>query len=379
MVMASAMNTDPRGKPWKMMGTRMAPQILLMNKLLFTLLLLHGISSKFRGPFLPFISFLDRLPFSPDFVGFALGTLFIVAGIMLLFNIAVRPAALTLGLVIIFALLGSKSMFRNHLFICGCLFFLSSLHKNDEQPWLLYLQMSLLYFGAGLNKMFEADWHTGQFMHSWLVNERENPIYEAIYSFLPDMSLAIFMSWSAIALELTLAALFVFSRTRSVGVWLAVLFHGWLFVFLIGENFGHFLEDILISFIAFLVWPRGEIVVAVRKEGSQWLTRFVRLVDWDGRIKIVRSLNEPSNWLSIRVAGRTDENRIRKKRRNIDALRYIIRYSAGWYVILFAGYHVALRFITPPVGFVVVVLTGFAIILFFAPMRFQKKEPEITS
>jgi len=360
--MAGPVAGSPIWKPWRLSGTEMAPQVLLMNKLLFVLLLLHRFPAKLSGPFLPFLESLDHLPVSPDVLGFGLYVIFWIAGVLLLLNARVRVVSAVLGLVIIFFLLGSKPAFRNHLFICGCIFFLSALHKADERPWLIYLQMSVVYLGAGLNKLLDTDWHSGAFMHNWLFNARANPFYIAAEGWLPDMSLAILMSYVAIAIELTLAGLFLLNRTRSLAVWLAILFHWGLFILLRGENFGHFLEDILIVFIGFLSWPQLKTIdVKVNSRAPVWV-RFSRVANWlnwdrQFRFRVVDPAHVPG--LSIH----TDQVSLTGS----GAARYIVRYVPGWYVFLFLLYTVLLWAVTPPFGFVLVVLIGTLIVAALFP------------
>ena len=95
------MSSDPRGKPWCVMGTPMVPQVLLAGKLFFLLLLLHGFTGHIKDPYLPFISIFDYFHSVPGIFATTLLAVFIAAGAMLLFNIAVRPASVLLGLVIV--------------------------------------------------------------------------------------------------------------------------------------------------------------------------------------------------------------------------------------------------------------------------------------
>jgi hypothetical protein len=283
---------------------------------------------------------------------------------LLVLNVAVRPASVLLGSIVILALLASKSAFRNHLFICGCFFLLAGLHRAGESPWLLFWQMSLIYVGACLNKAFDPDWFSGRFMHNWLFTARDNPFYAYLAPRLPDLALARFLSLSAILSEAAMAVLFAVPATRSLAVWLGILFHGSLFVLLRGENFGHFLEDILIVFIGMLSWPPGEIFVSVRAARHKALSRLVGLIDWDRRISVYNTPPQ-SGWME--VAG----DRLTEPITNGEALRYVVRYSAGWYVILFAGYHLILKFVTPPFGFVLVVAIGAVVVTLFAPFHIR--------
>lgn len=352
--------SDPRGRPWRVAGTDMAPQVLLMGKLLFALLVIHDFPQKIGDPFIPFIPALDALRTDSGTFGILVSAAFWSAGVFLLMNVGVRRASMVLGGVLLLVLISSKPVFRNHLFICGCYFLLAGLHRRGETPWLLFAQMSVIYFGAFLNKALDPAWHSGAFMHNWLLTARENPFYEAIYPLLPGLTLARFLSWTAFLSEALMAVLFALPRTRSLAVWMGVLFHGSLFVLLRGENFGHFLEDILIVYVAFLAWPRGRIDVALSGRIGGWWRRLLAMLDWDGRIDFRPQTGPAAGHAELR----TNDGRLF---RGAGALRAAVRYSAGFYVVLFAGYHAALRLITPPWGFVVVVLVGGMITAFLVP------------
>jgi hypothetical protein len=338
-------------------------------------LLYHGFPGKVSDPFIPFISSLDGLLAWPGLFETALLTCFYAAGLFLLLNIAVRRASLLLGIVIVLTLFASKPVFRNHLFIAGCLFFLAGLHKKDENPWMLYLQFSIIYFGASLNKALDPDWHTGQFMHTWLLDRRANPFYATLAPMLPPHTLAMFLSWFAIVSEAAAAILFAIGRTRVFAVWLTLLFHWTLFVLLRGATFGHFLEDILIALILFLAWPRGEIVATMRAGIEPRLGLLIRSLDWDGRIRVERqpeASTDLDSWLLIEVSGLPDQAGQSEQRRNGEALQYLIRYSTGLYACVFVLYHLMKALIPPPLGFALIVSTGAMIMLFFVPTRWWR-------
>lgn len=359
---------DPRGRPWRVMGTDMAPQVLLMGKLLFALLLIHGFSGKIGDPFIPFIPAMDALGTVSGTFGTLLSAAFWSAGFLLLMNVGVRRVSVVLGVVLLTVLISSKPAFRNHIFICGCYFLLAGLHRRGETPWLLFAQMSVIYFGAFLNKALDPAWHSGAFMHNWLLTARENPFYEALYPGLPGLTLARVLSWAAFLSEALMAVLFALPRTRSLAVWMGVAFHGSLFILLRGENFGHFLEDILIIYLVFLAWPRGRMRLSFSSgSGGRW-SRLLAMLDWDRRID-TGSLSEGS-YQAVELL--TADGR---RYANVDALRAALKYSSGFYILLFAGYHAALRLITPPWGFVVVVLVGGAVAAFLAPVPWNRILP----
>ena len=163
--------------PWNISNTQMQPNILLMCKMLFVLLVLNGFYSMMNDPFIPFIIWLDHFNNYPELFKYSIRIGFIVFGTLLFINIKPKLSSLVLGLIIVLTLISSKTLFRNHIFIVGCILILAGLSSNKGLPWLIILQISLLYFGASLNKALQMDWWTGQFINNWLGVAVENPIY----------------------------------------------------------------------------------------------------------------------------------------------------------------------------------------------------------
>ena len=253
-----------------------------------------------NDPFLPFLPFLDVFNDVPGVLKITQRFLFVVAGILLWFNYRVRLMAIILGLVVVFALLGSKPMFRNHLFIVGCIFLLSGLSNKNTKPWLLFWQLSLVYFGAFINKVVQIDWWDGQFMHNWLVNARQNIPYISVSQLLPDMLLAKLISWLSMALEFSIAVMLLFRKTHFRAFWLIVLFHGLMYTMVL-FRFGHFMEDILLMLLIFLNWPKQYILAHYREDGLHLLIRFLKLLNFNRQINYqVKQLGHGA-WLRTEI------------------------------------------------------------------------------
>ena len=246
---------SPIGRPWRCTGTAMEPNLLLMCKLLLILLLLHHFAATIQDPHIPFIRAFDGFRAYPGLFETSLKAVFYAAAVCLLFNLQVRWAAIALGIAVLLVLLASKSVFRNHVFIVGCLFLLSGLHRRGEQPWLLYLQISLMYLGAFVNKVLQQDWWDGQFMDYWMREHLHNSFYLTFSALLPDRWFAALSSWIVILSELVLGLLFMFRRWHAYGVWLALGMHLCFFLIVGRTPFGHFFEDVLLALMIFLAWP----------------------------------------------------------------------------------------------------------------------------
>ncbi len=243
-------------KIWEIKQEEMLPNILLMCKFLWLILIINGFFYKLNDPFLPFISYLDFFNQYPGIFKNSLRFMFILSGIMLLLNIKVRWNSVILGSIIIIGILASKPIFQNHVLIVGCILFLSGIANKLYATKLLVFQMSLLYLAAALSKMSDMDWWSGQFMHNWLYNATTNPFYITISEFISAEWMSKFLSWSSILMELTIGIILLVPKFRTISVWLIILFHGLLFSF-VGHKFGHFVDDIFIILLAFLSWPKN--------------------------------------------------------------------------------------------------------------------------
>ena len=330
-----------------------------MSKLILLLLLVEEFPSKIRDPFLPFIAPLELFETVPDLFRFTLLTVFFASSAMLLLNLAPRTGCIGLGVVIILQLLACKPMFRNHVFICGCVLFLAGLHRRGERPWLVHWQISLIYFGAFVNKLLDPDWLSGQFMHHWLLTARGNPFYAAVYETFPPFVLAKFLSWCAMASEILMCIGFLLPSTQRLAVYLGLLFHGGLYIALRGEHFGYFLQAVAISYISFLNWPRGSIHVEAKGPLHRPLAMILSSLNWDRQIRSVQRHTSGGPWLRTSFESE-DISTV-----NVRALSDAVSYCAAFYVLLFTTYHVSLLLIGPPWGFVFVCCIAAVLVAFF--------------
>lgn len=152
---------------------KLHPNVLLMCKLLVILVTAHHMFFKIDDPHIPFIPALDLAHNYPGVFKYVLRTIYACSAFALLFNFRVRTASIVTGLAIILSILASKSLFFNHSFICACALFLAGLTNNENPPYLLIYQLSIVYFGASLNKFLQSDWWSGAFMDTWLRLGRE--------------------------------------------------------------------------------------------------------------------------------------------------------------------------------------------------------------
>ncbi len=343
----------------------MQPNILLMCKLLFLLLVVHGFLGYISDPFLPFLRPLDTVLNYPDIFKISIKSLFLISGLLLLFNLQPRTMSIILGSTLIVMLMASKPMFRNHLFICGCAFLLAGLTQKKELPWLLYLQLSLVYFGAATNKIFEPDWWSGQFMHNWLVNSQENQFYLSVSALMPEMLFAKILSWSSMLIEFSIAILLLFRKKHLLAVWMIILFHAVLYTMTL-FRFGHFFEDIVIILLIFLIWPKFKSEVYINRNVRPFFRLIIRLYFLNSDIEYEHNqVNTDSYWLKVKSGNRVLFDR--------SALIFLLKFTPNFYLSLFL-FDQLIRFV-----FNGTIMHGIQIslmwfcILIFLPINFGRK------
>ena len=76
----------------------------------------------------------------------------VVSAAALLLNVRVRLTSFLLGMSLLISVVASKAYYGNNKTFCGLMLVLASLHQPGRSPWMLRLQLVVVYFGAGLNK-----------------------------------------------------------------------------------------------------------------------------------------------------------------------------------------------------------------------------------
>ena len=346
-------------------GTKMQSNVLLMCKLLLLLLIAHHMFFKISDPFIPFVPQLDLFNAYPNVFNYGLKTAFAISAFALLFNIKVRTASLINGCVIILSILASKPLFFNHNFICACALILAGLSDKKDPPYLFVFQLSLIYFGASINKFLEPDWWSGAFMDNWLGVARENPPYRYLSQRFPNLVLAKLLSYIAMFTEFGIAIFILFKKTRGLTVWFIIIFHSILFT-ITSFRFGHFLESLVITLLALNTMAQTPLIVGYRKKSITGLKRFFKIIDIDKKQVWNTLSNTPSSWLQIQGKDELLSNH--------KALKYILLNTPNFFVLLFVidvvlyiimyNYRTAL--------FVCNVIFVWTMILYFLPVDWSK-------
>jgi len=266
------------------MGTPLPGNVLLMVKLVAIGLICKKYIFAFPEIFLPFIPFFDVLKdqgLSPSVFQSSLQWVFILCSILLFFNRSVKDCCLVLGSVLFIAILASRGYYSNNKLYCACLFFLAGLQMERRHLWLLHCQIALMYFGAGLNKLLEIDWRSGQYMQHWLGEIYKSYLYLYWSAFLPPMGLGKLMSLTAIVTELWLSVGFLVKRWQLAAVWVGITFHATILV-ITRQDFGIYTIAIFASYLVFVPWPEEvQVTYNDTKLLGRLLQRVLSAVDFD--------------------------------------------------------------------------------------------------
>jgi hypothetical protein len=227
----------------------------------------------------------------------------------LLFNRRVRLASLVLGATMLIAVVSSKAYYGNNKTFCALMFFLTGLYVPGRKPWMLQWQLGITYFGAGLNKLLDADWHSGIFFENWAVNRLHQPWYIAFNSVLPPMVLARLMCWSTIATELAVVPAIFIRRLQPTAVYANILFQSGLLLFT-GTTFTLFFYSMSAASLAFVTWPAGPVTVGydIDSDLVNRIRKVLRFCDADRRFCWTPRSRDMGDWFHLPIGNRVYTN-----------------------------------------------------------------------
>lgn len=258
--------------------------IVLMVKLMVVGLLMKEYLHDLSDHFLPFFPVFDQIG-SPEEFKSILQFFFILGSVGVLFSRWIRASCLILGLVFLTAVLSSKFHYTNVKFFCACIFLLTSMSNSKDPLIFLRFQMVIVYLGATVNKIFDADWRSGQYFEHWMSAVLKREVYIHATTFFPPMVLSKIMCWMSIFTEFFLTIGFLLKPLQYVTIFVGVYFHSMVFL-LASYDFRVFTIAILSSYLIIVPWPD---VLRVRYDDNNQLNRllktFFSFVDWDKRIE----------------------------------------------------------------------------------------------
>jgi hypothetical protein len=297
----------PSWNPLKFRGTPLPTELLILVKVLALVVLLVNHVRILPDPWLPFVPGVDRIP--PILFQRTLQTVFVTCALALLFNRRVRLASLVLGATMLIAVVSSKAYYGNNKTFCALMFFLTGLYVPGRKPWMLQWQLAITYFGAGLNKLLDADWHNGIFFENWAVNRLHQPWYMVLNSVLPPMVLARLMGWGTIVTELAVVPAILIRRLQSQAACANILFQSGLLLFT-GSTFTLFFYSMSAASLAFVTWPAEPVTVGYDIDSGlvNRIRKVLQFCDADRRFGWTPHSRDMGDWFHLPIGNRVYTN-----------------------------------------------------------------------
>lgn len=215
--------------------------------LLYILFFNYGFINPFSYelPFLPFISFLDWIP------SVAYQILSVVLGLSVIVPFLAknnyRLFAFISGITVLFFILSSKILFSNSLTFAACLLILACLYFG--KVCIFRIQISILYLGAAINKLFSEDWWNGLFIDHLLGNILNGSLYQLFFP-SGEMSAAIVIGIIVMLIELLLGIFVLIPKFTRFVIAAGLLFHGGMLVVTAGSLSIFFMYIMSAAFIS---------------------------------------------------------------------------------------------------------------------------------
>ena len=253
-------------------------QILLV----LYILVFHLILEAKPQVFLPLIPFFDHLQ-GVNFIGELLYIIFIISVLCVVINYRAQFFIGLLGFGILLMILADRTRFANSLTYSACLMILCGVYQ-EKFHWAFRVQISLLYFGAGLNKVLDPDWLSGLYFENFALEIFHIPFYENLAGLFPDLFVSMTLSWMTIVLELSFAMVFLFKIRIYEMMCVAYLFHGIMLILTQGKLSVLFFYLMGISFLLSIDYPKNTILVNYSKKIHP-LIKILKTIDQDYSFK----------------------------------------------------------------------------------------------
>lgn len=183
-------------------------------------------------PYLPFIAALDLIP--SWIFGMITGGIFWISSCCILINFRVRLFSFLLGSTVLVLILSSKPLYSTSLVFASCLLIINSLKNGGN--WLPRIQLSIVYFGAGINKCLDPDWWNGSFFYFFGTEVFHLPYFQEMSSWFPtQLMLSQILGIMALFMELALGMAFLLLRSTTIPIIAGLFFHGAILVWTSGQ------------------------------------------------------------------------------------------------------------------------------------------------
>lgn len=253
------------------------PLTFVSRLLIFYLLFIRGLTI-LPGPFLPFLPFPD-ISLSYPLFPVVLNIIYWISIAGIILNFQPKRFSFVLGLELIFVILSNRILYSTSLLFTVCIFLLIGLYSNGSS-WIFRVQIALLYLGAGINKLLDPDWITGQFFDNFSREIFEVKIYQLLAPLFSDMLIARLMGISVIITELVLGILILFSKKQIFPlVVLIPLFHLIMLLLTNGDLSISYFFIMAVSSLLCLPWKANSIEIAYN--GNNPFQKFLQKTDFD--------------------------------------------------------------------------------------------------
>ncbi len=287
--------------PLRCTDKSLPPVLVVVAKILALVLIIRG-----DQPFelyLPYFEFIDSIA-APELFHLALRGMTYTGFVLLFFTPLLRSGCLLVGAAFLIGLLSCRPCLSVAHTYVAALFIILALSSNASGSRLLRLQVVMLYAGACLNKLRDADWWNGQYFETLMVTRHAHELYIATAALFPPMMLSTVMGIITIFVQLALSICFLRRSWYNTGIVLGLTFHG-VMIILMNGTFGPFFMAIVISYLAFVEWPEQ---IQISSEGSVWkqrLQKALSAIDFDRLYHKVHQGGAGPSRLQITLNGRS--------------------------------------------------------------------------
>ncbi len=315
--------------PFTLISSKIPLNVNLMFKLLAITILansyLYNTSLK-----LPFLDILNEIS-DPSFILWT-AILITMIGLFLMFiNLFPSIGGFMVSLTIFISILWCRPCYADSRMYIFSLLILLTLYQKDYGIKILQIQVIILYFGSGLNKLFDLDWLTGVYIDNWLTKTLDSSLYKTLTTLTPTLMVAKFMSWSVILVEIVISIFFISKKYYKTAIWLGVFLHSSSMI-VTNSVFGSFVAGVFISYLAYINWPNQIIISLPNSRNLNYISKLHSFLNFKNFYKI--------NTTPISYGIKCSINN--KEYSNFTAIQQILLYHPIFYffivgLILFPG------------------------------------------
>jgi hypothetical protein len=272
-------------------------------------------------PFLPFWPPLDHLKSISEYY-FIFNAVYWIALFFILIDFHYKKFSIVVSLLIFFQIASSVSAYSTSFLFLGCLFLLIGMYKPGLE-WIFRIQIGLLYFGAGLNKLLDPDWQSGQYFINFIDQVYSNSLNSWLVDWLGLDFLAKCLSVLTVVIELSLA-FWTFSGKKSLQLVICILiFHLSFLVFTMGE----------LSFVYFFLMASGGYLLLPWSKKEEFFNPVTRNnIFW----KSQENIDFDNSNINLASKRSQIEKGRKGLRVNFGSIRYFIFYKVFYFIFVFS-------------------------------------------